>query len=146
MWFEQTGNEPLVSLDTLHWADGFLLVYSITDRQSFNYVKRVKQQLNEYRNGGMNTLSVGPSNNNVHLALRDSGNTSPSPLPTVLVANKCDMVHLRQISTEEGKKYFKQLRKSCEFDLILQELLKSLIIIYSYLLIFWGVINSCGIQ
>jgi Ras-like protein family protein 11A len=98
----QSGNE-LLSLDTIQWADGFLLVYSITDRQSFNYIKRVRQQLHEYRNGGSNTLSVGPSNNNSNsLSLRETGSASPSPIPMVLVANKGDMVHLRQISTEEG--------------------------------------------
>ncbi|CAG7716149.1 unnamed protein product [Allacma fusca] len=103
-----TGNE-LVSPETLQWADGFLLVYSITDRQSFNYIKRVKQQLSECRNG-TNTLTVGSSNNG-NPALRDSGNTSP--LPMVLVANKGDMVHLRQISTEEGEILAKDL--DCSF-------------------------------
>ena len=57
--------------ESLHWADGFLLVYSITDRRSFNYVRRVKQLL-------------------------------PGDTPLALVGNKGDMVHLRQVSTEEG--------------------------------------------
>lgn len=57
----------------INWADGCLLVYAITDRQSFNYVRRAKQVLCE--------------------------------TPLVLVGNKADMVHLRQVSTEEGTKH-----------------------------------------
>ncbi|GLH03660.1 Uncharacterized protein GBIM_09529, partial [Gryllus bimaculatus] len=64
-------DDDLPSADTLHWADGFLLVYAITDRCSFNFVRRVKQAL--------------------------CGDT-----PIALVGNKGDMVHLRQVSTEEG--------------------------------------------
>jgi len=33
--------EDLPSTDTLGWADGVLLVYSITERGSFNFVKQV---------------------------------------------------------------------------------------------------------
>jgi Ras-like protein family protein 11A len=64
--------EDLPSGETLHWADGFLLVYAITDRRSFNFVRRVKQML-------------------------------CCDTPLALVGNKGDMVHLRQVSTEEGK-------------------------------------------
>jgi len=63
--------EDLPNVETLHWADGFLLVYAITDRRSFNYVRRVKQML-------------------------------CCDMPLALVGNKGDMVHLRQVSTEEG--------------------------------------------
>ncbi|KAK6627624.1 hypothetical protein RUM43_002526 [Polyplax serrata] len=65
--------EELPSSDTLHWADGFLLVYSITDRQSFNYVRKVKEMLDCY------------------------------DTPLTLVGNKADMVHLRQVSADEGE-------------------------------------------
>ncbi|KAK9710726.1 Ras family [Popillia japonica] len=60
------------SADTLNWADGILLVYSITDRRSFAYVKKVSASLTD------------------------------SDVPIYLVANKNDMVHLRQVSAEEG--------------------------------------------
>ncbi|CAG2058924.1 unnamed protein product [Timema podura] len=70
--------EDLPSSETLNWADGLLLVYAITDRRSFNYVRRVKQML-------------------------------CCDVPLALVGNKGDMVHLRQVSTEEGKiGYMKQ--------------------------------------
>lgn len=58
--------------DALQWhPDGILLVYSITDRQSFNYIKRAKIEIQ-------------------------------SDIPVSLVGNKVDMIHLRQVSAEEG--------------------------------------------
>lgn len=71
MYCLQTEND-LPSNDTLQWADGILLVYSIMDRKSFAYVKKVA----------------------ILLADNDT--------PLYLVANKNDMVHLRQVSAEEG--------------------------------------------
>ncbi|PSN41887.1 GTP-binding protein Rit1, partial [Blattella germanica] len=73
--FVPQSDEDLPSGETLHWADGFLLVYAITDRRSFNFVRRVKQML-------------------------------CCDTPLALVGNKGDMVHLRQVSTEEGKVIF----------------------------------------
>lgn len=31
--------------EALSWCDGLLLVYSITDRESFNFIKKAKQEL-----------------------------------------------------------------------------------------------------
>ncbi|XP_073974593.1 ras-related and estrogen-regulated growth inhibitor isoform X2 [Rhodnius prolixus] len=64
--------DELPSNDTLNWADGCLLVYAITDRISFNYIRRVRELMCEMT-------------------------------PVVLVGNKGDMVHLRQVSTDEGE-------------------------------------------
>lgn len=66
------GEHELPSQDTLNWADGLLLVYSIIDRKSFEYIRKVTHFLTD------------------------------SDTPLVLVANKSDMIHLRQVSTEEG--------------------------------------------
>lgn len=70
--FSFQGDDDLPSQETLHWADGLLLVYSITDRRSFAYVKRVARLLND------------------------------CDTPLYLAGNKNDMVHLRQVNTEEG--------------------------------------------
>ncbi|XP_076272698.1 ras-related and estrogen-regulated growth inhibitor-like protein [Rhynchophorus ferrugineus] len=58
--------------DTINWADGLLLVYSINDRKSFSYLKKVGALI------------------------------SDSDIPVYVVANKNDMVHLREVSVEEG--------------------------------------------
>lgn len=66
------------------WADGILLVYSITDRHSFNYIRKTKVNIQ-------------------------------SDIPVSLVGNKVDMVHLRQVSTEEGDILAKDFEcKFCE--------------------------------
>ncbi|XP_014487065.1 PREDICTED: ras-related and estrogen-regulated growth inhibitor isoform X2 [Dinoponera quadriceps] len=67
----------LPSMETLQWADGLLLVYSITDRGSFNFVRKAKEAL----------------------AVADP----EAAMPLALVGNKADMVHLRQVSAEEGE-------------------------------------------
>uniref|UniRef100_T1GCR4 small monomeric GTPase n=1 Tax=Megaselia scalaris TaxID=36166 RepID=T1GCR4_MEGSC len=68
--------------ELLQWADGLLLVYSITDRQSFNYIRKARTDLT-------------------------------TETPVFLVANKVDMVHLRQVSTDEGEILAKDLE--CRF-------------------------------
>lgn len=70
-------------LDAIQWADGILLVYSITDRQSFNYIKRAKIEIQ-------------------------------SDIPVWLVGNKVDMVHLRQVSADEGDILAKDFE--CKFN------------------------------
>jgi len=65
--------------ETMTWADGLVLVYSITDRSSFNYVKQVWQHVQDLRG------------------------THGKEVPMVLLGNKGDMVHLRQVSSEEGE-------------------------------------------
>lgn len=65
-------DDDLPPSDTINWADGLLLVYSITDRRSLNYLKRVGSIIAE------------------------------SDIPVYIVGNKNDMVHLREVSAEEG--------------------------------------------
>ncbi|XP_050301394.1 ras-related and estrogen-regulated growth inhibitor-like protein isoform X2 [Anthonomus grandis grandis] len=62
----------LTSNETINWADGLLLVYSISDRNSFSYLKKVGALI------------------------------SDNDIPVYIVGNKNDMVHLREVSTEEG--------------------------------------------
>ncbi|KAF5278301.1 hypothetical protein FQR65_LT03569 [Abscondita terminalis] len=64
--------EDLPSSEVLNWADGVLLVYSVIDRHSFAFVKKAGLML------------------------------ANCDMPVYLLANKCDMVHLRQVSYDEG--------------------------------------------
>ncbi|XP_063790052.1 ras-related protein M-Ras isoform X2 [Pseudophryne corroboree] len=57
-------------------GDGFLIVYSVTDKASFEHVDRFHQ-----------------------LILRVKDRES---FPMILVANKVDLMHLRKISSEQG--------------------------------------------
>ncbi|KAI8611967.1 small GTPase superfamily [Chytriomyces sp. MP71] len=60
----------------LRIGNGFLLVYSITSRNSFTRIKRFREQLSRVR--------------------------ELEKCPMVLVGNKCDMVGERQVSIQEG--------------------------------------------
>ena len=76
----------MLTAETIHWADGYLLVYSILDRTSLDYIKRMKRHIIETRHGFS-------GNNPVNATFL---------YPCVLLANKADMVHLRQVTTDEG--------------------------------------------
>jgi len=71
----------LPSADLLSWADGLVVVYSITDRASFTYLKQMFNHIQEVR------CSQGKE----------------KEVPMVILGNKGDMVHLRQVSSEEGE-------------------------------------------
>lgn len=70
----------------IKWADAYILVYSVTDRCSFNECSRLKVVINSY--------SKRIKNNGLHM--------SPC-LPAVLVGNKSDRTRDRMVSTAEGK-------------------------------------------
>lgn len=67
-------------------GDGFLLVYSVVDKQSFENVKHFYTQILRVKD-------------------RDS-------YPMLLVANKVDLVHLRKVSEEAGRALAAQLKVS----------------------------------
>ncbi|XP_044044591.1 ras-related and estrogen-regulated growth inhibitor isoform X2 [Siniperca chuatsi] len=69
---------------SIRWADGFLLLYSITQRLSFLEVPRLKKLIDQTKQ----SLVV----------------------PTVLVANKADLEIGREVTTEEGQRLAKDLR------------------------------------
>ena len=71
----------------VRWGDGFLVIYSITDRKSFEEVVQIKNFLDE---------------------IKKARNVS-----VVIVANKCDLDHMREVSTEEGEKMAQDL--ACAF-------------------------------
>ena len=76
----------MLAVDSIQWADGFLLVYSILDKASFDYIQRFRRHVLEIRN-------ISNSKTDQH---------QQTAIPCVLVANKADMVHLRQVPTHEG--------------------------------------------
>ncbi|XP_035797418.2 ras-related and estrogen-regulated growth inhibitor isoform X1 [Amphiprion ocellaris] len=69
---------------SIRWADGFLLLYSITQRCSFLEVPRLKTLIDKTKH----SLIV----------------------PTVMVANKADLEIGREVTTEEGQRLANDLR------------------------------------
>ncbi|XP_071407497.1 ras-related and estrogen-regulated growth inhibitor isoform X2 [Pithys albifrons albifrons] len=71
----------------VRWGEGFVLVYDITDRGSFEEMLPLKNLLDEVK--------------------------KPKNVTLILVGNKADLDHSRQVSTEEGEKLATEL--ACAF-------------------------------
>ncbi|CAJ0959393.1 unnamed protein product [Ranitomeya imitator] len=74
----------------IQWADGFVLVYSICDRASFNVISQT-----------------------IELIKASKDCLGPEKLPIVIVGNKRDLHHLRTVSSEEGR--LLALSMDCDF-------------------------------
>ncbi|XP_026860359.1 ras-related and estrogen-regulated growth inhibitor-like protein isoform X2 [Electrophorus electricus] len=74
----------------LQWADGFILVYSICDRASFNNISKL-------------LLSIKATKDYVGL----------EKVPVVIVGNKQDLQHRRMVLSEEG--WLLALSADCQF-------------------------------
>uniref|UniRef100_A0A8C7PGH4 small monomeric GTPase n=1 Tax=Oncorhynchus mykiss TaxID=8022 RepID=A0A8C7PGH4_ONCMY len=71
----------------MRWGDGFVIVYDITDRGSFDEVAPLRGLLEEVK--------------------------KPKNVPLVLVGNKADLDHARQVGTEEGERLAAEM--ACAF-------------------------------
>lgn len=60
---------------SIQWADAVVLVYSVTDRRSFDAMEQLYQ-----------------------LAVRAGG----AGVPVILLANKADLLHLRRVDSQQG--------------------------------------------
>ncbi|KAH3737861.1 hypothetical protein DPMN_044459 [Dreissena polymorpha] len=74
--------------DVLRWADGYVLVYSVVFRKSFELLKEVQKRVEDYRKGA-------------------------ASVPIVILANKADLAHMRQVTREEGQLFAASL--GCPF-------------------------------
>ncbi|XP_064594621.1 ras-related and estrogen-regulated growth inhibitor-like [Liolophura sinensis] len=85
--------------EKIRWADAFLLIYSVTDRLSFDECVRLKLLITSY----------AKKNRRISLtSTADSWNTSY--LPVILVGNKTDIAHDRMVSEENGR------QRCCELN------------------------------
>uniref|UniRef100_S4RQ75 small monomeric GTPase n=1 Tax=Petromyzon marinus TaxID=7757 RepID=S4RQ75_PETMA len=71
----------------VRWGDTFLLVYDTTDRCSFDEIAQIKAQIDEIK--------------------------KPQIVHTVLLGNKIDLDHARQVSVEDGERLAVEL--GCAF-------------------------------
>ncbi|KAF7248746.1 Ras-related and estrogen-regulated growth inhibitor [Varanus komodoensis] len=85
---DTAGQEDVIQKEGhIRWGEGFVLVYDITDRGSFEEVLPLKNLLDEVK--------------------------KPKNVTLILVGNKADLDHSRQVSTEEGEKLATEL--ACAF-------------------------------
>ena len=87
-------------------GEGFVLVYSITSRASFNRIPKFYQQIQMVKE----SANSGSPSGGGYLG---SGQSSPGPIPIMLVGNKSDKAVERAVSAQEGASLAKEL--GCEF-------------------------------
>lgn len=63
--------------DVLKWADGYMLVYTVVSRKSFDALMKIRKKIDEMKKG--------------------------ASVPIIVVGNKCDLAHMRQVTREEGQ-------------------------------------------
>ncbi|XP_060709080.1 ras-related and estrogen-regulated growth inhibitor-like protein [Hemiscyllium ocellatum] len=88
--YEQDLNQNFVKEKQIQWANGFVLVYSICDRASFNIVQQQIQVIKSMKHyPGIDTA------------------------PIIIVGNKRDLCHQRMVSSQEGR--LLALATECQF-------------------------------
>ncbi|XP_029952234.1 RERG/RAS-like b isoform X2 [Salarias fasciatus] len=84
----QSGGSRCILEEPVNWADGFVVVYNISDRMSFLHAKSVLRQIKEAR--------------------------EESNVPVFLVGTKQDLCNARQVCEEEGRSLAQEER--CHFQ------------------------------
>lgn len=85
--------DALLIEEKIKWGDGFVVVYSVTDRCSFDEVMRLCFLINH-----IYSLSSG------------GRRSAPEPPPVIIVANKNDLHWDRMVSREEGERLAQGLK------------------------------------
>lgn len=96
-----------MALETnIRWAEAFILMYSVTDKCSFDECYRLKFLINYNKRR------------------RRLGSATKDPLaevPVVLVGNKIDQVQDRMVTLEEGQKRSKEIGCVCFHEISVRE-------------------------
>lgn len=91
-------------------GEGFILVYSITSRNSFTRIRRFHNQVQRVKESNHPSSPTGTS----YLpSPMNSSSGYPGPVPIMLVGNKSDKHHEREVSSQEGQALAKEL--GCDF-------------------------------
>lgn len=91
-------------------GEGFILVYSITSRNSFNRIRKFHSQVQRVKESGHPSSPTGST----YLPTQMNGTpTYTGPVPIMLVGNKSDKHHQREVSSQEGQALAKEL--GCDF-------------------------------
>jgi GTPase KRas protein len=107
---DTAGQEEYIALrdQWIRDGEGFVLVYSISSRSSFQRIQKFHHQIQRVKE---TTLSGSPTYPGSPLSASHPGGFGPAPV--MLVGNKCDRVTEREVSTQEGSALAKEL--GCDF-------------------------------
>ncbi|XP_037089713.1 uncharacterized protein LOC119110075 [Pollicipes pollicipes] len=96
----------LVHNNIRSWAEGFLLVYAVTEPDSFEHARHLLEELRR-TGAGLRTAPVrdgskSPAGRRKRAATPQrpaSGDTGEPTAPTILVGNKTDLIHLTKVDS-----------------------------------------------
>lgn len=94
--------------NNVRWADAYILVYSVTDKCSFDECNRLRFLIN-YNKRRRKLVAANNSRDPL------------SEIPVVLVGNKTDQFGERMVSIEEGQRRFKELSCACFHEISVRE-------------------------
>lgn len=89
-------------------GEGFVLVYSITSRNSYDRIRKFYNQVQRVKESNHPASPTGPS-----YLQQQVGPVYSGPVPVMLVGNKSDKHHEREVSSQEGQALAREL--GCEF-------------------------------
>lgn len=115
-----------VSLESnIRWADAFILMYSITDKCSFDECSRLKFLINYNKRrrklGSASKVSIGIESLSPLLILFPYFKDYTLDIPVILVGNKTDQPGDRMVSLEEGQRRFRELSCACFHEISVRE-------------------------
>ncbi|XP_026326533.1 ras-related and estrogen-regulated growth inhibitor [Hyposmocoma kahamanoa] len=108
----------------IRWAEAFILMYSVTDKCSFDECHRLKFLINY---------------NKRRRRLASSSKDNVLETPVVLVGNKIDQAGDRMVSTEEGQRRSKEIGCVCFHEISVRESIEQVWSVFHDVRRFWRV-------
>ncbi|XP_052126099.1 ras-related and estrogen-regulated growth inhibitor-like protein [Frankliniella occidentalis] len=122
-------SECLTLEANIRWAEAFILMYSVTDKCSFDECNRLKFLINY--------------NKRKRRLGSNSSKESLSDVPVVLVGNKIDQWGDRMVSPEDGQRRSKEIGCVCFHEISVREDFEQVWSVFRDVCHFWKVHNKC---
>lgn len=117
-----------VSLEAnIRWADAFILVYSITDKCSFDECSRLKFLINYNKR----RRKLGSASKDYTL-----------DIPVILVGNKTDQTGDRMVTLDEGQRRFREISCACFHEISVRESVDQVQNVFRDVFRFWRVFSK----
>ncbi|KAL1110292.1 hypothetical protein AAG570_008369 [Ranatra chinensis] len=110
----------------IRWAEAFILMYSVTDKCSFDECNRLKFLINYNKR----RKKMNPSKEGV------------TEVPVVLVGNKTDQCPERMVSREEGERRSKEIGCICFHEISVRESIEQVWSVFKDVFLLWRVHNK----
>ncbi|XP_060526857.1 ras-related and estrogen-regulated growth inhibitor [Cylas formicarius] len=111
----------------IRWAEAFILMYSVTDKCSFDECYRLKFLINY---------------NKRRRRIGNSGRDPLGDVPVVLVGNKIDQIEDRMVTLEEGQKRSKEIGCVCFHEISVRESIEQVWNVFRDTCRFWRVLGK----